>query len=119
MTYSLNTLTDAAPQPAPPRTGLARFTHETALLLGAVALGFLVGPAAVQWFGFTGSGLLFVAVLVLASAIVFRFSWSHVAERIGARVDAFVESRREKREMAEDLAVGQRAAKEREETVQE
>jgi S-DNA-T family DNA segregation ATPase FtsK/SpoIIIE len=50
---------------------------------------------------------------------VFRFSWSHVAERIGAAIDGFIESRREKREIAEDLALGQRAAREREETVQE
>ncbi|MCG2591999.1 DNA translocase FtsK 4TM domain-containing protein [Ramlibacter sp. XY19] len=239
MTYSLNTLTDTAPAPAP-RTGLGRFAHETALLLGAVclvywflalvthslqdpafstsgghatidnmggrlgalladasyfvfgfstwwmlaagvrawlaslarwmrsgepapaghkwlrgrlafwlalgvlmlastglewsrlyrledhlpdhaggALGYLVGPAAVQWLGFAGSGLVFVALMVLAAAIVFRFSWSHVAERIGAAVDGFIESRREKREIAEDLALGERAAREREETVQE
>jgi S-DNA-T family DNA segregation ATPase FtsK/SpoIIIE len=82
------------------------------------ALGYLVGPAALKWLGFTGSGLLFVAVLVLASAVVFRFSWSHVAERVGAAIDGFVASRRERREIAEDVALGQRAAKEREETVQ-
>ena len=82
------------------------------------ALGYLVGPAALKWLGFTGSGLLFVAVLVLASAVVFRFSWSHVAERVGAAIDGFIASRREKREIAEDVALGQRAAKEREETVQ-
>ena len=40
MTYSLNTLTDAAPAPSGPRAGLARFAHETALVLGAVALVF-------------------------------------------------------------------------------
>ncbi|NML43738.1 DNA translocase FtsK [Ramlibacter sp. G-1-2-2] len=240
MTFSLNTLNEGAPGAGAPRTGLARFTHETALLLGAVALvfwllalvtysgqdpafstsgghgpvsnmggrlgaaladgsyfllgysvwwclaaglrawlgslarwmrggvvtppahpwlhgrwsfwialvvllvassglewsrlyrleghlpdhaggalGFLVGPAAVQWFGFAGSGLLFVALLVLSGGLVFGFSWSQVAERIGARVDAFVESRRSKREIAEDVAVGQRAAKEREVTVKE
>jgi S-DNA-T family DNA segregation ATPase FtsK/SpoIIIE len=50
-------------------------------------------------------------------ALVFRFSWGHVAERIGAWLDAFIESRREKREMAQDLALGQRAAREREEVV--
>jgi S-DNA-T family DNA segregation ATPase FtsK/SpoIIIE len=242
MTYSLNTLTDAAPAPSAPRAGLARFAHETALVLGAVglvcwllamashspfdaafstsgdggavrnwagrlgawladgsffllgysawwcvaaalrlwlaslarwmrgdesvpdpanrrwlqgrlaswialavlllastglewsrlyryeprlpdhaggALGFLVGPLGVKWLGFTGSGLVFIAIMVLAAAVVFRFSWSHVAERIGARIDAFIEARREKREMKEDLALGQRAAREREETVQE
>lgn len=242
MTYSLNTLTDDAPASSPARTGLARFAHETALVLGAVALvfwllalasyaaqdaafstsgggavvanwggrlgawladasyfllgysawwclaaglrswlaslarwmrggeappatgwarwlrgriafwlglavlllastalewsrlyrfegglpdhaggalGFLVGPTAVSWFGFNGSGLLFVALMVLASAVVFRFSWSHVAERLGAAIDGFIEARREKREIAEDVALGQRAAKEREETVLE
>ncbi|WP_332827147.1 DNA translocase FtsK [Ramlibacter sp.] len=82
------------------------------------ALGYLVGPLGVNLFGFIGSGLVFIALLVLGAAIVFRFSWSHVAERIGAAIDGFIESRRNKREVAEDLALGQRAAREREETVQ-
>ncbi len=239
MTYSLKTLTDAAPAAAAPRAGLARFTHETALVLGAVALvfwllalltyspqdpsfstsgavagpvanwggrlgawladasyfllgystwwciavglrswlaslarwmrggqaaprgrmqglwafwiglavllvastglewsrlyrledglpdhaggalGFLAGPLAEKWLGFTGSGLFLVALLVLAAGVVFRFSWSHVAEHIGGRIDGFIAARREKREIAEDVALGQRAAREREETVQE
>ena len=38
MTYSLNTLND--PAPAARGGGIARFAHETALLLGAVALVF-------------------------------------------------------------------------------
>ena len=83
------------------------------------ALGYLVGPAGVKWLGFTGSGLVAVALLVLGAAMVFRFSWSHLAERIGARVDGFFEQRREKREIAEDVALGQRAAREREEIVLE
>ncbi|TWO72320.1 DNA translocase FtsK [Caenimonas sedimenti] len=82
------------------------------------ALGYLVGPAGVQWLGFAGSGLVFIALLILGAAAVFRFSWSQVAERIGAAIDGFIESRREKREMAQDLAFGQQAAREREETVQ-
>lgn len=83
------------------------------------ALGYLVGPLATNWLGFTGSGLVAIALLVLGAAVVFRFSWSQVAERIGGAIDGFIESRREKREMAEDLALGQRAAREREETLQE
>ncbi|MDB5900987.1 MAG: ftsK, partial [Ramlibacter sp.] len=83
------------------------------------ALGYVVGPASVNWLGFTGSGLLCIALMVLGAAVVFRFSWSHVAERIGGAIDGFIASRREKREMEEDLALGQRAAREREETVQE
>ena len=83
------------------------------------ALGWLVGPLAVKWLGFNGSGLLAITAVVLSSAAVFRFSWGQVAERIGARIDGFFEARREQREMAEDLALGQQAAREREEVVQE
>jgi len=83
------------------------------------ALGYLVGRTGMQWLGFTGSGLFFIALLVLALAVVFRFSWSQVAERLGASIDGFVAARREKREIAEDLALGQRAAREREVTLQE
>jgi S-DNA-T family DNA segregation ATPase FtsK/SpoIIIE len=83
------------------------------------ALGYLVGPWAVKWLGFTGSGLVAVALAVLGAAVVFRFSWSHVAERVGARLDGFIESRREKREMAQDLAFGQQAARQREEVLVE
>jgi S-DNA-T family DNA segregation ATPase FtsK/SpoIIIE len=81
------------------------------------ALGYLVGPWSVKWLGFTGSGLVCVALVVLSSAIVFRFSWSHVAERLGSRVDALLAARREKREIAEDVALGQQAARQREEVL--
>ena len=81
------------------------------------ALGFVVGRLGVKWLGFTGSGLVFVALAVLGAAVVFRFSWSHVAERLGARIAGFVDARREKREIAQDLAFGQKAARQREEVV--
>ena len=81
------------------------------------ALGYLAGPFGVKYLGFTGSGLVFVALVVLGAAVVFRFSWSHVAERVGAYVDGFVEARREKRELAQDLAFGQQAARQREEVL--
>jgi DNA segregation ATPase FtsK/SpoIIIE, S-DNA-T family len=81
------------------------------------ALGYLVGPWSVKWLGFTGSGLVGVALVVLAAAVVFRFSWSYVAERLGARLDALVAARREKREIAQDLALGQQAARQREEVL--
>jgi S-DNA-T family DNA segregation ATPase FtsK/SpoIIIE len=81
------------------------------------ALGYLVGPLGVKWLGFTGSGLVFVAFVVLGAAVVFRFSWSHVAERLGAQIAGWVEARREKREIAQDLAFGQQAARQREEVL--
>ncbi|MDO9090668.1 MAG: DNA translocase FtsK 4TM domain-containing protein, partial [Burkholderiaceae bacterium] len=84
---------------------------------GGGVLGYLLGPLSVQWLGFTGSGLIGIALAVLGAALVFRFSWSRVAERIGERIDALLASRREKREIAQDLALGQQAAREREEIV--
>jgi DNA segregation ATPase FtsK/SpoIIIE, S-DNA-T family len=80
-------------------------------------LGYLVGPLGVKWLGFTGSGLIFVALAVLGASVVFRFSWSQVAERLGSHIDGLIEWRREKREIAQDLAFGQQAARQREEVL--
>jgi len=80
-------------------------------------LGYLGGPIAVKWLGFTGSALLGIAVMVLGAALVFRFSWSQVAERIGAGLYGLIDSRRERRELAQDMAAGRQAAREREEVV--
>jgi len=38
-------------------------------------LGFVTGPAAVKWLGFTGSGLAGVVLMVVAVGWVFGFSW--------------------------------------------
>ena len=78
------------------------------------ALGYWVGGASVKWLGFAGSGLLLIALGVAAASSVFSFSWGHTAQRLGEWISNLVESRREKREIAEDLAVGKKAAKERE-----
>ena len=80
-------------------------------------LGFLVGPLSVKWLGFAGSGLLAIALGLMGSALVFRFSWGQVAERLGAWLYLLVDSRREKRELEQDLVLGQQAAREREEVV--
>ena len=80
---------------------------------GGGAIGALVGPSSVRWLGFTGSALVAIAGGVIGSALVFRFSWSLIAERIGARAYSLFESRREKREMAADIAMGKQAARER------
>ena len=77
------------------------------------ALGFAAGRAAVQWLGFAGSGLVGIVIGVAAASVVFNFSWAHVALRIGGWLDHLVDSRREKREIAEDLAVGKVAARQR------
>ncbi len=83
------------------------------------ALGASLGPLAARWLGFTGSTLLALALIVLASGWAFRFSWGHWAERIGEGLDQWFETRREKREATEDLRIGEQAAKAREEVVEE
>jgi S-DNA-T family DNA segregation ATPase FtsK/SpoIIIE len=78
-------------------------------------LGYVLGPLSVKWLGFEGSGLVAIVLGVVGAALVFRFSWMHLAERIGARIDALLASQREKRELAQDMKLGQRAMREREE----
>ncbi|HQC86514.1 MAG TPA: DNA translocase FtsK 4TM domain-containing protein [Rhodoferax sp.] len=81
------------------------------------ALGYLLGSVSVKWLGFAGSGLVAIVLGVVGAAMAFNFSWMHWAERIGSRVDALLESQREKRELAQDLQMGQQAMKEREDVV--
>ncbi len=80
-------------------------------------LGYLMGTLGVKWLGFAGSGLVFIALGVIAVSVVFSFSWARVALALGAWIDGLLDSRRAKREIAEDLAVGKLAAREREETL--
>ena len=86
---------------------------------GGGVLGYWLGPLSVHWLGFTGSALVAIGLSVAGSAMVFRFSWGQVAEHIGAWLDNFIESRRSRREIAEDLVLGQQAAREREDLVME
>ncbi len=81
------------------------------------ALGYLVGSSSVKWLGFAGSGLTLIIVGVIAASAVFGFSWAQAAQRLGEWISNLIELRREKREIAEDLAVGKKAAREREETL--
>ncbi|KAB7571650.1 DNA translocase FtsK [Verminephrobacter eiseniae] len=82
-------------------------------------LGYHIGPASVQWLGFTGSALLALVLMVLGAALVFRFSWGHLAQRLGERIEALVLSRLARREAAKDEAVGRKAALEREVVLEE
>ena len=82
-------------------------------------LGYTLGPATMKWLGFTGSGIVGIVLAVVGAALVFRFSWGQVAEALGARLDALVQFGRLRREVAKDLAEGKRAARLREEVVQE
>ena len=68
-----------------------------------------------QWLGFNGSGLIFIIFMIVGCAWVFRFSWVELAERLGAQLDDWFLAFKEKREIAQDLAMGQAAARERDE----
>jgi S-DNA-T family DNA segregation ATPase FtsK/SpoIIIE len=95
----------------------ARLYRLELLLPGASggAIGQLFGPFGVRWMGFSGSGLVSIVLGLIGVSMVFHFSWPRVAERIGAWLYALVESRREKKEEAQDRQIGQIAVREREE----
>lgn len=82
-------------------------------------LGYVLGPAAMRWLGFTGSGLLGIALIVWAVSLVFGFSWGYVAEAVGAPIAKVLRLGRSQYEKNQDKAVGKRAARQREEGVQE
>lgn len=81
--------------------------------------GYMLGYHSLQWLGFMGSGLIGICVAVIGLAMVFRFSWGHLAESMGARLDGWVHFLFARREKARDEAAGRRAAREREEVLQE
>jgi S-DNA-T family DNA segregation ATPase FtsK/SpoIIIE len=80
-------------------------------------LGYLVGAAAVGVLGFNGSALLGIVLTLVGVSMVFRFSWGQLAENMGAHLDALIRSRHEKREIEEDLALGQQALRERQQAL--
>ncbi|MBE0474287.1 DNA translocase FtsK [Rhodoferax sp.] len=99
----------------------SRFYSLEAQLPGHVGgvLGFWLGPLGVHWLGFVGSALAAIVAGVLGSALVFRFSWGQLAERLGAWLYSKIEDRREQRELAQDFSLGQEAARAREEVLVE
>ena len=82
-------------------------------------VGYLLGPWSMRLLGASGSALSSIVLAVYGCSLVFRFSWLQVAEHIGAWGFGFFASQRERRELAQDLELGQQAMREREEVVQE
>ena len=80
-------------------------------------LGYWAGAAAERGLGFNGSALLGIVLCLVGVAMVFRFSWGQLAEKIGAQLDALIRSRQEKREIEEDMALGQQALRERQQAL--
>jgi len=82
-------------------------------------LGYLLGGASMHLLGFAGSGVLWIALLVAGVSLALRFSWLQLAEAIGAQLDALRERRQGAREQAEDRRIGEQAAREREQVVED
>lgn len=82
-------------------------------------LGYWLGPLSMTWLGFAGSGVLWIALLVVGVSLSLRFSWLRVADGVGAWIDGLREKRIDQRELAEDKRLGEMAAREREHVVEE
>ena len=80
-------------------------------------LGYELGHLGMHWLGFTGSGLLGLVMCIVGVSMVFRFSWAQLAENIGERIDQLIQSRHAKKEIEEDMALGQQALREREQVL--
>ena len=81
-------------------------------------LGFTLGPLSSHWLGFVGSGVLWIAALVVGMSLALGFSWLVLAERIGTAVDTLRERRQQQKEQAEDRRIGEAALVEREQVVE-
>jgi DNA segregation ATPase FtsK/SpoIIIE, S-DNA-T family len=81
------------------------------------AVGCLLGQGGQTLLGFNGSGMVFIAFMLVGMSWVFRFSWLGLSQTIGQRIEHALEARRERREIEQDFALGQAAAMAREEVV--
>ena len=73
------------------------------------ALGSVLGAFSQRAIGFLGSGLLWIAMLVVALPLALRFSWFSLAERLGAALEGWREQRELRIERAEDARLGEQA----------
>ncbi|HEX7385266.1 MAG TPA: DNA translocase FtsK 4TM domain-containing protein [Burkholderiaceae bacterium] len=82
-------------------------------------VGYALGPTSMKLLGFAGSGVLWIASLVVGMSLALGFSWLQVAERLGARIESLRERRQERIDRALDLRLGEQALREREAVVEE
>jgi S-DNA-T family DNA segregation ATPase FtsK/SpoIIIE len=82
-------------------------------------LGYLLGPLSMRALTFVGSGVFWIALLVLGMSGALRFSWVDLADAIGGWIDGRRERRAVQRERAEDERIGEMALREREQSVDE
>ncbi len=77
-------------------------------------LGYSLGQWSVKWLGFEGSGVTWIALLVIGTAWAFHFSWLHWAEQLGGWVENWRTQRQAQRARAKDKIIGEQAKQERE-----
>jgi S-DNA-T family DNA segregation ATPase FtsK/SpoIIIE len=81
-------------------------------------LGLLMGPLSMRWLGFAGSGVWWIALLVVGSSLALRFSWVQLADSVGERLDTWRQRHLGRREAQEDRRMGEVALREREQVVE-
>lgn len=77
-------------------------------------LGYELGIFSTKMLGFTGAALACICLGIIGASMTFNFSWNSTALKLGAWIEGFWLARRQKQEIAQDLAVGKQAALERE-----
>ena len=77
-------------------------------------LGYALGQLSMKWLGFNGSGVFWIALLVMGMAWSLGFSWMNLCERVGSWVESWRVERRAEREREEDERLGAQALRERE-----
>jgi S-DNA-T family DNA segregation ATPase FtsK/SpoIIIE len=82
-------------------------------------LGELLGDPLQMAIGFTGATLLLLVMLAIGASLFLRFSWLSLAEQVGRTLELSFRRIRERRESEEDRRIGEQAAEEREEVVEE
>jgi len=82
-------------------------------------LGELLGDPLQMAIGFTGATLLLLVTLAIGASLFLRFSWLTLAEQVGRALELGYRRIRERRESEEDRRIGEQAAEEREEVVEE
>jgi S-DNA-T family DNA segregation ATPase FtsK/SpoIIIE len=97
------------------------YTHEATIPGGHAGgiLGYFLGPLSMRHLGFVGSGVLWIAALVLGMSGALRFSWVRLADGIGGWIDGRRVHRAVARERAEDQRIGEIALREREQQADE
>lgn len=78
-------------------------------------LGEWLGTLGQYWAGFSGSGLLWIALLVLSLSWSLGFSWMNLAEVLGTKIESLFTGIRQKAESAADEKLGLQAKQERDE----